>query len=178
MFRTRYAEFLKMDFPYISFPKSNIMFKKLIQFGADLVALHTLQSEYKFASWQSKKAERSPFNQDIVRFVEGSNGKQMGKLTKNCYQEKENNLYLDNKTIPDGSHFSGLNIKIWEYFVGSYQICYKWLYDRRAKKGIKGKVLTDAEITTFIDLTTSINQTLMIMEQIDNYINDNGGFPL
>ncbi|MCX6796089.1 MAG: N-6 DNA methylase [Candidatus Falkowbacteria bacterium] len=43
-YREKYKEFLKIDFPRVSYPKDAKTFKKLVAFGAELRSLHLLES--------------------------------------------------------------------------------------------------------------------------------------
>ncbi|GAG63462.1 unnamed protein product, partial [marine sediment metagenome] len=42
-YREKYKEFLKIDFPRVSYPKDTKTFKKLVAFGAELRSLHLLE---------------------------------------------------------------------------------------------------------------------------------------
>lgn len=43
-YRTRYAEFLKIDFPRVPFTSSDELFRQLAAYGEELVALHLMKS--------------------------------------------------------------------------------------------------------------------------------------
>lgn len=51
--------------------------------------------------------------------------------------------------------------KVWNYFIGGYQVLSKWLKCR------KGRVLTDEEIKTYIKIIESLKQTIRLQEEID-----------
>ena len=45
-YRTRYAEFLKIDFPRLPLTSDKELFKALAEKGAELVSLHLMESPY------------------------------------------------------------------------------------------------------------------------------------
>ncbi|MDA2937207.1 hypothetical protein MYX75_02960 [Acidobacteria bacterium AH-259-A15] len=63
---------------------------------------------------------------------------------------------------------------------GGYQVCEKWLKDRQAKGGKKprpGRVLTDEDITHYQKIVVALNETIRIMGEIDEVIEEHGGWP-
>jgi len=67
-YRERYKEFLKIDFPRIPLTSDLDLFRALCQKGADLVALHLLEPDYKAASWHQDKSKLNPFHDLQVRY--------------------------------------------------------------------------------------------------------------
>ena len=51
--------------------------------------------------------------------------------------------------------------EVWEYEIGAYQVCEKWLKDR------KGKTLSHAEIRLYPMILVSITETLRVTEAIE-----------
>ena len=49
---------------------------------------------------------------------------------------------------------------VWEFEVGAYQICEKWLRERR------GQQLTAAEIVRYQQVLSAVGETLRLMEEI------------
>ena len=49
----------------------------------------------------------------------------------------------------------------WEYEIGAYQICKKWLQDR------KGDALSHGEVRQYYAILVAVAETLQIMEAID-----------
>ncbi len=61
----------------------------------------------------------------------------------------------------------------WEFHVGGYQPCEKWLKDRAAKGGKKqsdGRVLTDEDTLHYRRMVTALTETRRIMAEIDKVI--------
>jgi len=73
----------------------------------------------------------------------------------------------DNKrTKKPGQYIEGVPPEVWEFTVGGYQVCQKWLKDRR------GRVLSDADLTHYGKIVAAINETIRVMEEIDGEIEE------
>jgi hypothetical protein len=59
---------------------------------------------------------------------------------------------------------------VWEFRVGTHQVCHKWLKDRQ------GRDLQPADLTHFGRIVTAIDDTLVCMRQIDQEIDRFGGW--
>ena len=63
---------------------------------------------------------------------------------------------------------------------GGYQVCHKWLSDRKKKGGKNprpGRVLTAEDITHYHRIVIALNETIRIMAEIDKVIDKHGGWP-
>ena len=137
-YRTKYAEFLKTDFPRIPFTKYHKLFCKMGEYGKMLVDLHLLKS-----------AELDP---PLARLQ----GKGDYKVEKARYEKPR--VYINNN-----QYFEGIAAEIWEYQIGGYQVCYKWLKDR------KGRELSLDDIKHYCKIVTSIQKTIEIQKAIDKF---------
>jgi len=155
-YRSRYAEFLKYDFPRVPMTSSLELFRSLAELGGELVALHLMESE--------------KLNQYITTFpVEGDNAvTKVGEKGKNLTDVKngKGKLYI-NKT----QYFDNLTVDVWNFHIGGYQVCYKWLYDR------KGRKLSKEDIEHYQKVIVALNETIRIMKEIDEVIAAHGGWP-
>jgi predicted helicase len=175
-YRTRYAEFLKIDFPRLPLTSDRGLFAALIGLGADLVALHLLEDDYPAASW-NQQGKDSPLQHPITPFVEGVNGATMGAFSKSkCYEGGK--VYLDTSQRARSSYFDGVPKDVWNFHVGGYQVCYKWLYDRRGKKGQPGRTLTPEDIAHYQRIVVALKETMRLMEEIDEVVDGYGGWPI
>ena len=120
-YRERYAEQLSIDFPRLPLTDDLLLFQKLVQHGADLVALHLLDEEYAAASWNLDN-EELPLAQPGAHFVRGIEGTTVGKFSANNYDEKTECVYLDSSKRPMGSYFEGITPEVWAFQVGGYQV--------------------------------------------------------
>jgi predicted helicase len=135
-YRIKYAEFLKSDFPRVPFTADYTLFVKLSELGEQLTELHLLKSKI--------------LNKPIVKF-EGKGNNRVGKLV---YEKSK--LYIN-----ETQYFSGLSQNIYEYQIGGYQVCHKWLKDR------KGRILSLEEIQTYCKIATSLHETVVVQKEID-----------
>jgi Type ISP C-terminal specificity domain len=61
---------------------------------------------------------------------------------------------------------------VWEFHVGGYQVCQKWLKDR------KGRVLSFGDIGHYQRIVAALTETTGLMERIDKVIEEHGGWPI
>ena len=69
---------------------------------------------------------------------------------------------------------------MWNFHIGGYQVCEKWLKDRQAKGGKNprpGRVLTDEDIDHYQKIVVALSETIRIMAEIDEVIEAHGGWP-
>ena len=74
--------------------------------------------------------------------------------------------------INRSSGFAGLPEAVWNFYIGSYQVCHKWLKDRQ------GHTLTDEDILHYCKIVTAIHETIRLMAEIDEVIEQHGGWPI
>ena len=142
-YRKRYAEFLKIDFPRVPLTSDVKLFRKLVDLGSELVSLHLLESP---------KIE-SP----ITTYPEP--GSDMVEKGYPKYLEKEKSVYINSS-----QHFKGVPKQVWEFYIGGYQVCQKWLKDRR------GRNLTYEERLHYQKVIAAFSETIRIMSEIDQAI--------
>lgn len=174
-YRQRYAEFLKIDFPHLPLTNDILLFNSLAQLGADLVALHLHEDDYAAASW-NLNGEESPLSHPGVTFHEGADGRAVGKFSQGNYHKGR--VYLDSSKKEGISYFEGVEADVWNFQIGGYQVMHKWLYDRRGKGKEPGRVLTDEDIRHYPRIAAALRETIRLMAEIDNAIEQHGGWPL
>jgi predicted helicase len=140
-YRSRYAEFLKIDFPRLPLTSDKELFKALAAKGAELVSLHLMESP--------------ALDNLITKYpVAGSN-----EVEKVTYDEAAKRVYI-NKS----QYFEGVPSETWYFHIGGYQVCQKWLKDR------KGRKLSYDELTHYQKIVVAIKETIQLMEEIDQQI--------
>jgi len=147
-YRNRYAEYLKIDFPRLPLPGNLELFRSLARLGGDLVALHLLES--------SKLAK------PITEFIGG------------CRPEVEKISWSSSTVWLDKAQTTGIqgvSEAVWNFHIGGYQVCEKWLKDR------KGRTLTDDDITHYHKIIVALTETIRLMAEIDTVIESHGGWP-
>ena len=151
-YRSRYAEFLKIDFPRLPLTSDPGLFRSLCELGRGLVALHLLEEH-------PDSATRFPITGDgaveAVRYAEPGQGSDSGRVWINKTQ-----------------YFEGVPPEIWAFHVGGYQVCQKWLKDR------KGRRLSYNDITHYQRIVAALGETIRLMAEIDGVIEAHGGWPL
>jgi len=147
-FRSRYAEFLKTDFPRLPLSGSLELFRALGRLGGELVALHLLESP--------------KLDQPISEFIGGRNP----GVEKVSYARTT--VWLD-KAQACGFH--GVPEAVWNFHIGGYQVCEKWLKDR------KGRTLTEDDISHYHKIVVALSETIRLMKKIDEVIGSYGGWP-
>ena len=148
-FRTRYAGFLKMDFPRLPLTSSLDLFHNLSKLGGELVALHLMESP--------------KLNTPITEWDGPTPSNEVEKVT---YSDKA--VWTD-KAQTEG--FCGVTENVWNFHIGGYQVCEKWLKDR------KGRVLSAEDITHYQKIVVALNETIRLMKEIDEVIEEHGGWP-
>jgi len=141
IYRIKYAEFLKMDFPRIPFTTDYILFKTLSKLGNQLVDLHLLKS---------KEIYRSKIKYPIP----GSH-----KVVKIFYDDEK--VWINRK-----QYYNNVKEEVWKYQIGGYQVCEKWLKDR------KGRTLKLEEIMTYSQIVTALSKTIELQTEIDKLYDD------
>jgi hypothetical protein len=140
-YRSRYAEFLKRDFPRIPFTSSRDLFAALVAKGGDLIALHLMESPL--------------LDSPITSFPEPGSD----KVERVAYNDNQRRVYI-NKT----QCFDGVPKAVWEFHVGGYQVCEKWLKDR------KGRKLDGDDLTHYKKIVVALHETIRLMAEIDALI--------
>lgn len=143
IYREKYAEFLKMDFPRVPFTKDYKLFQKMSGYGNRLVDLHLLKSP--------------ELDLPVARFQ----GKGDNRVIKLRYDNKEEKLFIN-----ETQYFEGIKLDVFQYQIGGYQILDKWLKDR------KERILSLYEIQTYCKIVTSIQKTMDIQQAIDRIYNE------
>ena len=142
-YREKYAEFLRTDFPCVPFAGDRKLFADLAALGTRLADLHLLTSP-----------ELDP---PTCRF-EGKGDAVVARTKAQGfnYDTDAQRMYI-NKT----QYFGPVSPKVYEYQIGGYQVCDKWLKDRKERR------LSLDDIRTYCRMITAIGQTLAIQQELD-----------
>jgi len=68
--------------------------------------------------------------------------------------------------------FRGVREDVWNFHIGGYQVCEKWLKDR------KGRPLTADDLDHYQKIVIALSETIRLMAAIDTLIKTHGGWPL
>jgi predicted helicase len=163
-YRSRYEEFLKIDFPRLPLTDDLKIFRALAKLGGELIALHLLESP-KLKKTATKFIGKNP----VVSKVgwtpdDGGTVWLDGKGTAKNFQ-------------PGTTGFCSVPEEVWNYRIGAYQVCEKWLKDRGPHKGNPGRTLTNDDIAHYNKIVIALTETIRIMAEIDVVIESHGGWP-
>ncbi|MFN6029133.1 MAG: type ISP restriction/modification enzyme, partial [Dolichospermum sp.] len=147
-YRTRYAGFLKIDFPRLPLTSNQNLFNSLAIKGEELVNLHLMKSD--------------TLNNLMTTYQ---------TIEDNRVSEVTYNSELQRVYINKQSYFTNIPPHIWEFKIGGYQVLDKWLKDRKNAK----RQLSTEEINHYQKIVISLTETFRIMEEIDRII---PGFPI
>lgn len=143
-YRSRYEQFLKIDFPRVPLPADTDLFIQLCNLGRELVALHLLNSPV--------------LNSFTTSFPQPGDN----VIAKGYHQfvpprdEKPGRIRINRE-----QYFEGIDTTTWEFHVGGYQVLAKWLKDRR------GRQLTYHDLTQYQKIIVSLQETIRLMQEID-----------
>ena len=147
-YRSRYAEFLRIDFPRLPITGDLELFCGLGQLGGELTNLHLLKSP--------------KLTKITTEFIGGQNP----KVEKSSWSR--NTVWIDNaQTIG----FTGVREDVWNFRIGSYQVCEKWLKNR------KGRTLSRDDIAHYQKIIVALAETIRLMKEVDKVIEQYGGWP-
>jgi predicted helicase len=157
-YRIRFADQLRVDFPRLPVPPGPGIFRALSELGARLRDAHLLA-----APLPASPAEYvGPKDPPIVR-VAWSN----------------DTVWLDaprtrNPSTDIGEAvgcFRGISEAVWSFHIGGYQVCHKWLKDR------KGRTLSSEDIAHYSQIVSAISETIHLVAEVDAVIHEHGGCP-
>ena len=124
------------------------MFFRLATLGGELVALHLMESP--------------KLNDLITEFpVKGTDN-----VEKVQYNDKDERVWIN-----PAQYFGGVPVAIWNFHIGGYQVCEKWLKDR------KGRKLTYEDTRHYQRIVVALTETIRDMKEIDEVIRQHGDWP-
>jgi len=145
-YRARYAEFLKRDFPRLPLTSDVRLFGALAAKGWELIRVHLMQS--------------SRLDAFITEFpVKGDN-----VVEKAAYTPENQRVWINAL-----QYFGGVPQTLWESHVGGYQVCEKWLKDR------KGRKLSYDDVQHWQRIVVAMQETMRLANEINALI---PGWPL
>jgi hypothetical protein len=143
VYKNRYSDLLIRDFPRIPFTENVDVFNKMAKYGNRLAKLHLLES--------------NEINPPIVQFdISGENNVNRGRTKGLRYDPDQRRVFIN-----ETQFFAPVPPEVWEYQIGGYQVCEKWLKDRYDRR------LSLDEIQTYCRIVTALARTIEIQEEID-----------
>lgn len=138
IYREKYQEFLKSDFPRIPFTNDYKVFQLLAILGEQLIELHLLKSK----ALDNPISHYEDHGDDIVQ--------------KRDYREDSNRLYIN-----ESQFFDKVTLEVWSYYIGGYQVLDRWFKERG------GQVLSLNDQLHLRKVITALSKTIEIQREID-----------
>jgi len=149
-YREKYAERLKTDFPRLPLPTNHSQFQVLHKLGEQLVRLHLLEN---ISIENAQQRLLFPFAKTTPALVENMT------VEKIKYDEKQQRIYVN-----ETHYFGKVEKGLWLFRIGGYQVCEKWLKDR------KNRILTIDDIVHYQRILVSLSKTEQLMKEIDHFM--------
>lgn len=142
LYREKYAEFLRIDFPRVPFTANYDLFLKMAALGERLIDLHLLKSDALIKPVVKYQGKGNSYRIERLRFL-----------------PKENRVYINSE-----NYFEGISPEMWDYQIGGYKVLQKYLKDR------KDRMMNDPR--QYIHIATAIQKTIEIQDEIDKLYSD------
>jgi len=142
-YRTKYAEFLKIDFPKIPFTTDHELFMKIGSIGKQLTDLHLMKQDV--------------FNTSTIKYC----GRGDNKVDKISYDEENHRV-----SINKNQYFDSVSKEVWEYQIGGYIVMQKWLKDRMHD------VLNQDDVNHYRYIGEALEKTIELQNEIDEMYDD------
>lgn len=151
IYREKYKEHLKIDFPRIPYPKDKNTFWKLAGLGDELRLLHLMELNLTEDNTGNYPAAGSNI---ITR-----------KIIKKDWDLYDKEGSIGRIWINDDQYFDNVPLSSWELYIGGYMPAQKWLKDRI------GRTLSHEDIGHYQKILISLKRTILLVNNIDDAFN-------
>lgn len=134
-YRTKYKEFLKIDFPRIPYPANKDYFFNVAELGKRLREIHLMEAP------------------EVKEYITSYGVSGDNEVIKPEY--KDNKVYI-NRT----QYFDNVPEVAWNFYIGGYQPAQKWLKDRKGRILSYDEILHYQKIIKALVLTNDIMQQI------------------
>jgi len=150
IYREKYKEFFKIDFPRVPYPQGIKKFWQLVKLGGEIRQIHLLES---------------PKLEDYIStYPIGGDNIITSKIGKKDWELIDVENGLGRIWINDGQYFDNIPTAVWETYIGGYQPAQKWLKDR------KDRTLEFEDILQYQKILVALSETERLMKEIDKII--------
>lgn len=143
VYREKYKEFLKTDFPRVPYPTSADEFRRLAGLGSELRQIHLM-----------KHPTLESMITDYLYLGEGNNI--VEKVRWEPLSESVGRVWMNSS-----QYFDNVPLTAWEFYIGGYQPAQKWLKDRT------NRVLGFTDLSHWQRIIKALVMTDEIMKKID-----------
>ena len=152
VYREKYKEFLKIDFPRVPFPRDLKTFEKLSNLGSQIRQIHLLESPV-VEEYITQYPEDGDNVVVKISFAPLSTGEGSGRPTLR--------VRLGRVYINENQYFDNVPETAWNFYIGGYQPAQKWLKDRKERE------LSFEDILHYQKIIVALTETARIMGEID-----------
>ncbi len=138
IYREKYAEFLKIDFPRIPFTKNHELFLQMAEMGSELTELHLLKHK--------------ALNNPLVKYRGKGTDDTIRKIK---YDELNNRLYINEER-----YFEDVTKELYEYQIGGYKVVEHYLKDRKDRQ-------IGEDMRQICKISTALAKTIEVQKEID-----------
>ncbi len=146
-YRLRYSDYLSRGFPRIVIPSCATTWKTFIDVGQQLASLH-------------------------LNWPRTDSGTTASRATTTEQQIKigpSYPMFADGRIcVAEDGPFIVASESVWNFHVGTYQVCRKWLRDRKS--------IDSSQLAEYESIVAAIGQTLQLMESLDEAVAVAGGW--
>ena len=160
-YRSRYGSALRDSYPRVPPTPSGGLVDELCRLGQQLVDLHLVESPLLDEAGSLYNGPKNP--------VVGRAGWSDGTVWLDA--GKTNAREGHRATKPGTLGFHGVPEEVWDFHIGGYQVCHKWLKDR------KDRTLSADDIAHYQKIVVALNETIRLIAEIDEVIDEHGGWP-
>ena len=82
-------------------------------------------------------------------------------MDKVTYDEKTQRVYINKE-----QYFVGVPPEVWEFHIGGYQVCHKWLKDHQKAH----RTLTYDDLAHYQKIVIALKESIRLMAEIDKLI--------
>lgn len=178
-YRRRYLEFLKIDFPRLPLTSSLELFHALARLGGDLVAFHLVEAPVQHAIFAQCDTSAKAWRYEVQKGYRLPVALTFTGPAEPIVEKagwSNDTVWLDAVKAVKGKGkgsigFRGVPEDVWNFHIGGYQVCHKWLKDR------KGRTLSADDLTHYHCIVIALHETIRLMKEIDKVIDQHGGWP-
>jgi len=151
-YRSRYRAHLRRDFPRIPLTRNPELYAAISALGKRLIGIHLLDITVPtFTAYP----------------VDGSH-----RVETVVYGPPDESSTRGRISINETQYFEGIPPEVWDFHVGGWRTCEKWLKDR------KGRQLTFNDLEHYQRIVAVLSETLRMMTEIDETVVAHGGWPI
>ena len=158
IYRKKYKEFLKEDFPKLPYPKDSETFWRLVKLGGEIRQIHLLESPKveDYITTYPKDGDNT-----ITTYPKDGDNTITTKVAKKDWELFDEEKQLGRIWINDEQYFDNIPLTAWEFYIGGYQPAQKWLKDR------KERTLEFDDILHYQKIIVALSETDKLMKEID-----------